>query len=105
MPLLERERESSENSFDSDCFKFYGQDKCHAEHEKCFSSWPDLLSIFVIVWLLLGCVTSSSWCLNPYKSGVLLWDIGKQNSPSCDAAKRGVPSWAILFAYMIFIEK
>ena len=27
-----------------------------------------------------------------------LWDIGKQNSPRCDAAKRGVPSGAILFA-------
>ena len=34
-----------------------------------------------------------------------LWDIGKQNSPRCDAAKRGVPSGAILFAYMNFIEK
>ena len=28
----------------------------------------------------------------------LLWDIGKQNSPGCDAAERGVPSGAILFA-------
>ena len=28
----------------------------------------------------------------------LLWDIGKQNSPRCDAAERGVPSVAILFA-------
>ena len=34
-----------------------------------------------------------------------LWDKGKQNSPRCDAAKRGIPSGAILFAYMIFIEK
>ena len=34
-----------------------------------------------------------------------LWDIGKQNSPRCDAAKRGVPSGAILFADIIFIEK
>ena len=34
-----------------------------------------------------------------------LWDIGKQNSPRCDAAKRGVPSGDILFDYMIFIEK
>ena len=30
--------------------------------------------------------------------GSLLWDIGKQNSPRCDAAERGVPSGAILFA-------
>ena len=28
-----------------------------------------------------------------------LWDIGKQNSPRCDAAERGVPSGAVLFAY------
>ena len=28
----------------------------------------------------------------------LLWDIFKQNSPRCDAAERGVPSGAILFA-------
>ena len=34
----------------------------------------------------------------------LLWDIGKQNSPRCDAAKRGVPSGAILFAWRNFIE-
>ena len=34
-----------------------------------------------------------------------LWDIGKYNSPRCDTAKRGVPSGAILFAYVIFIEK
>ena len=27
-----------------------------------------------------------------------LLDIGKQNSPRCDAAERGVPSGAILFA-------
>ena len=33
-----------------------------------------------------------------------LWDIGEQNSPRCDAAKRGVPPWAILFAY-IFLSK
>ena len=34
-----------------------------------------------------------------------LWDTGKQNNPRCDAAKRGVPSGAILFACKIFIEK
>ena len=33
-----------------------------------------------------------------------LWDIGKQNSPSSEAAKR-IPSGAILFPYMNFIEK
>ena len=35
----------------------------------------------------------------------LLWDIGKQKSPRCDAAERGVPSGAILFAQSNFIEK
>ena len=35
----------------------------------------------------------------------LLWDIGKQHSPRCDASESGVPSGAILFAYKIFIEK
>ena len=35
----------------------------------------------------------------------LLWDIGKQNSPRCDAAERDGPSGAILFAWKIFIEK
>ena len=35
----------------------------------------------------------------------LLWDIGKQHSPRCDAAERGVPSVAILFAWRNFIEK
>ena len=33
-----------------------------------------------------------------------LWDIGKQNSPRCDAAERGVPSGVILFAKRIFIK-
>ena len=35
----------------------------------------------------------------------LLWDKGKQNSPRCDAAERGLPSGAILFAQRNFIEK
>ena len=35
----------------------------------------------------------------------LLWDIGKQYSPRCDAAEPGVPSGAILFAYRNIIEK
>ena len=35
----------------------------------------------------------------------LLWDIGKQHSTRCDAAERGVPSGAILFAWRNFIEK
>ena len=39
----------------------------------------------------------------PVKSS-LLWDIGKQNSPRCDAAERGEPSGAILFAQRSFIK-
>ena len=35
----------------------------------------------------------------------LLWDIGKQHSPRCDATERGVPSGAILYAWRNFIEK
>ena len=34
----------------------------------------------------------------------LLWDKGKQNSPRCDTAERGVQSGAILFAKRIFIK-
>ena len=34
-----------------------------------------------------------------------LWDIDKQNNPRCDAAKRGVPSGAILFPFKTFIER
>ena len=35
----------------------------------------------------------------------LLWDIGKQDSPRCEAAERGIPSGAVLFAQRNFIEK
>ena len=34
-----------------------------------------------------------------------LWEKGKPNSPRSDAAKRGVPSRAILFVIFIFIAK
>ena len=34
----------------------------------------------------------------------LLWDVGKQNSPRFDAAERGGPSGAILFAWRNLIE-
>ena len=37
-------------------------------------------------------------CLTHLSLASLLWDIGKQNSPRRDAAKRGVPSAAIMFA-------
>ena len=41
---------------------------------------------------------------NPYKPGVLFMGHRQQNSPRCDAAKRGVPFGAILFTYRTFIE-
>ena len=34
-----------------------------------------------------------------------LWDIGKQNSPRWDAAKRGVSSGAIPFAFIFISSK
>ena len=42
--------------------------------------------------------------LNHISLASFLWDIDKQNSPRCDAAKRGVQSGAILLADMNFIE-
>ena len=55
----------------------------------CFSN-----AFLIELWILFRQI----WFLNPYKPGVLLWDIREQDSPRCDAAKRGVPSEAILFA-------
>ena len=43
--------------------------------------------------------------LTHFSLASFLWDIGKQYSPRCDAAERGVPSGAILFAQSNFIEK
>ena len=58
-----------------------------------------LFFFFVVVVFL------ANNAFNPYRPASLLWDIGNQNSPRCDAAKRGVRFGAILFVYMIFIEK
>ena len=53
----------------------------------------------------LGVSTPRNVILTHLNLASLLWGIGKQNSPRCDAAERGVPSGAILFAYRNFIEK
>ena len=45
------------------------------------------------------------YILTPISLASFLWDIGKQNSPRCDAAERGAPSESILFAQRNFIEK
>ena len=50
----------------------------------CFS----ILKKFFMVRLILTHISLASF----------LWDIGKQNSPGCDATERGIPSEAILFA-------
>ena len=49
-----------------------------------------------------GAGDTNDWCINLTHLSLasLLWDIGKQNSPRCDAA-----SGAILFAWRNFIEK
>ena len=59
-----------------------------------FIAWACLRDVYILIHLLTHLSLAS-----------LLWDIGKQNSPRCDAAERGVPSGAILFAYRNFIEK
>ena len=38
------------------------------------------------------------YVLSHLRLASFLWDIGKQYSPRCDAAERGVPSGANLFA-------
>ena len=42
--------------------------------------------------------TTPEFSLTHLSLASLLWDIGEQNSPRCDATERGVPSGAILFA-------
>ena len=53
----------------------------------------------------LGLFLKHSRLLTHISQASFLVDIGKQNSPRWDAAKRCVPSGAILFAYRNFIEK
>ena len=57
------------------------------------------LSIFKVFHVLLRAATLTHLSL-----ASLLLDIGKQYSSRCDAAERGVPSGAILFALRIFNE-
>ena len=62
--------------------------------------------ISVLFYRMILCPKTSNKCygilrlvqLTHLSLASLLWDIGKQSSPRCDAAKRGVPSGAILFA-------
>ena len=43
--------------------------------------------------------------LNSFKPGLPFVGHSKQHSPRCDAAERGVPSGAMLFAQRNFIKK
>ena len=63
-----------------------------------------LISMFVLVYAKKQLSHDTSQ-LTHISLVFFLWDIDKRNSPRCDAAKRGVPSGAILFAYLICIEK
>ena len=76
------------------------------------------IQMFIYLYFLLyiksvevGVLCRILYCLSFYHHKLthishvsFLWDIGKQNSPRCDAAKRGVPSGTILFAYKNFID-
>ena len=83
-----------------------------------FRSYVYLLFYFMLASMLLKLTVIDTLCsftfmhctlfddhLTHLSLASLLWDIGKSNSPRCDAAERGVPSWAILFAKRNFIEK
>ena len=63
----------------------------HHKLVKCF-----MITVAVIYKIVSG--RSATGSLIHLSLTSLLWDIGKQNSPRCDAAERGVPSGAIQFA-------
>ena len=58
----------------------------------------------MIAFVLLRDLFDYIYILTHLRLASLLWDIGKQHSPRCDAAERGVPSGAILFAWRNFIK-
>ena len=68
-----------------------------------------LLHAFVISYDCDSCInyglTNFQRILTHINLASFLWDIGKMNSPRCDAAKCGVTSGTILFAILIIIEK
>ena len=73
---------------------------------KTCGSYTGFKTFVLVVDLTVVCLCDRSMSLLTLISLVsFLWDIDKQNIPRCDAAKCGVPSGAILFAYLIFIEK
>ena len=65
-----------------------------------------MLGLSFLSFSLASLLALKEMCLTHLSlTSLLCRDIGKQNSPRCDAAERGVPSGAILFAERIFIEK
>ena len=68
--------------------------------EKIITQHPQYLNPPTINWSDIVSINLTHLSL-----ASLLWDKGKQYSPRWDAAKRGVPSGAILFAQRNFIEK
>ena len=58
---------------------------------------------FSTQWLICNHNYAILTFINSFKT--FLWDIGKQYSPRYDAAERGVPSGAFLFAERNFIKK
>ena len=76
----------------------------------CFFLYQFLVIVYLFYTLSIGIFSKlfEEDCFmitNPHKPGVFLWDISKQNSAIWDAAKRRIPSGAILFTFMNFIEK
>ena len=61
----------------------------------------------VIVSIFYNHYGRGIYIFNYYQKSLVLflWDIGKQNCLKCEAAKCGVSSGAIPFAFMNFIEK
>ena len=59
---------------------------------------------YILTYLSLCLASMKATKLTHISLASFLRDIGKQYSPRCDAAERGVPSGAILFAYRIFID-
>ena len=85
-------------------------DQCF-ERQHGFGPWGNQIIVGLkdaklnkLIWYVMKTIIvvliSNSW-MNSFNPGSLLWDIGKQNSARCDAAERGVPSGAILFARKI----
>ena len=81
------------------------------EFDSIIDHWQTKNLSSLVGWGQSVFVYSRLYILTIYKPGVLFMGHRQTEQPQmlcralCDATKRGVPSEAILFAYMIFIEK